>query len=111
MKTGNVFFMELSRLLFTEPYSNLSQSAKWLFVTLNELEQRYVGDDSNPQTSFFFRSNEDLAKDAGMSLPTLKRAKKELLQTDLLKTWQAHFIDPKTKKKSEKKVTAYRILK
>ena len=106
MKHGNSFYMELSRELFREPYSRLSINAKWLFVVLNELEQRFTGENED----FFYRSNKELAKDTGMSLSTLKRAKAELLSTDLVQSWQAHFID-KNKKKSEKHFTAYRILK
>jgi len=107
VKNGNEFFMELSRCLFTEPYCNLSQNAKWLFVVLNELEQRYTGDN----TDFFFRSNDDLANDANMSLSALKRTKIELVKTDLIEVWRMHFINKETGKKSEKNVTAYRILK
>jgi hypothetical protein len=107
MKHGNEFYMELSRALFAEPYNELSINAKWLFVTLNELEQRFCGNKEN----FFFRSNEDLAKDTGLSLSVLKRAKAELIKTDLIKSWQTHFIDKQTNKKSEKKVTAYRVLR
>ena len=60
---------------------------------------------------FFFRSNEDLSHDSGMKLTSLKKAKAELLKSDLVQSWQMHWIDKETKKKSEKKVTAYRILK
>lgn len=105
MKHGNVFFMELSRCLFTDDYKHLSQNAKWLFVVLNELEQRFTGS----KEDFFFRSNDDLAKDAGMILPTLKRAKAELKETDLVHIWNTHFRNKETGKLSEKKVTAYRI--
>lgn len=100
------FYIQLKRELFTEEYLSLSINAKWLYVVLNELEHKYTGD----KCDFFFRSNEDLAKDSGMSLATFKRAKKELLDTDLVQHWQMHFIDPNTGKKSEKKVSACRIL-
>jgi len=106
MKHGNSFYMELGRNIFTEEYSELSRNAKWLFVVLNELEQRFTG----KKETFFFRSNEDLSKDCGMGITTLKKAKKELKQTDLIQTWQMHYLYD-TGKKSEKKVTAYRILK
>ena len=109
-KHGNVFYLELSREIFTDRYSDLSQNAKWLFVVLNELEHRFISNNSNTQ-DFFYRTNENLCKDAGMSLPTLKRAKAELKETDLIQTWQTHFINSKTKKLSEKHFTAYRILK
>lgn len=106
-KHGNTFFLQLTRELFTEEYSYLSRNAKWLFVVLNELEQRFTGKNED----FFYRTNKDLCKDAGMSLPTLKKAKAELLETDLVQSWQTHFINPKTGIKSEKHFTAYRILK
>jgi hypothetical protein len=110
MKHGNGFFLELSRHLFTEEYSDLSQNAKWLFVVLNELEQRFTGGKNNKD--FFLRSDSELSKDAGMSVATLKRAKSELIKTNLVETWQSHWILDKAKNKlSEKHVTAYRILK
>lgn len=105
MKYKNGNFLQLDRKLFDDTYSNLSINAKWLYVVLVELEHKFTG----KKEDFFFRSNEDLAKDSGMSLPTLKRAKKELEQTNLIKTWQSHFIYP-NKKKSEKHISTYRIL-
>jgi hypothetical protein len=104
-KKGN-YFIQLKRELWHEDYENLSVNAKWLYVTLNELEHRYTGE----KCDFFFRSNEDLAKDVGMSLGTLKRSKKELLETDLIQHWLMHFVDKETGKKSKKKISAYRIL-
>ena len=71
--------MQVSRLLFKEPYENLSQNAKWLYIVLKELEQRYT----NGKTDWFYRSNEDLANDMKVSEKTLKKAKAELLKTDL----------------------------
>jgi hypothetical protein len=106
MKHGNGFFLELSRHLFTDQYKNLSQNAKWLFVVLNELEQKYTGE----KEDYFTRSDQSLSEDSGMSLATLKRAKAELMKTDLIETWKCHFVY-KTGKKSEQYYTAYRILK
>ena len=105
MKHGNTFYLQLSREIFTNKYSGLSQNAKWLFVVLNELEQRFAGKNED----FFFRSNNDLAEDAGMSLPTLKRAKKELLQTDLLECWKMHFKNKETGRLFEKHISGFRI--
>lgn len=107
MKYGNSFYLELTREIFTEKYNSLSINAKWLFVVLNELEQRYAGN----REDFFYRTNEELAKDCGFGLSTLKRAKAELLETDLVQSWQAHFIDQDSNKKSEKHFTCYRIKK
>lgn len=101
-KAGN--FLELSRELFNEErFKNLSLNAKWLYVTLNELEHRYTG----PNKDFFFRSNEDLAEDTGLSISAVKRAKNEL--RDIVKMWQVHFQDVSTKKLSKKKITAFMI--
>lgn len=107
MKHNNKFYLQLSRKIFTDEYKNLSNNAKWLFVVINELEQRYSGDKTE---DFFFRSNEDLAKDCNFSLTTLKKAKTELLKTDLVQSWQGHFMD-ESGKKSEKHFTYYRINK
>lgn len=109
MKHGNGFYMQLSRCIFTEEYNHLSQNAKWLFVVLNELEQRYCGDGKQ---NFFIRSDKELCDDSGMSLATLKRSKTELKETDLIQTWKTHWIvDKNANKLSEKHITAYRILK
>lgn len=107
MKHNNIFYMQVSREIFTEKYKDLSVNAKWLFVVLNELEQRYTGENED----FFFRSNIDLANDCEFSLSTLKRAKAELVKTDLIQTWQAHFIDQEHQQRSEKHFTCYRIKK
>ena len=106
MKTGNTFFVQLSRNLFTDEHKRLSINAKWLYVVLVELEHRFTGKDRD----HFVRSNDGLASDAGMSLPTLKKAKAELLGVDLVESWQTHYIlDKKTGRLSEKHITAYRI--
>ena len=107
MKHGNSNYLQLSRSIFTEKYKTLSLNAKWLFVVLNELEQRYTGNEKD----YFFRSNEELAKDCGFSLAGLKRAKAALLKTDLVQTWQSHFVDSETGVKSSVHVTCYRVRK
>ena len=107
MKHGNTFYLELSREIFTPKYTKLSSTSKWLFIVLNELEQRFTG----KTVDYFYRSNEDLSIDTGIKLTTLKISKKELLETDLIESWQMHWLNSETGKKSEKKVTAYRILK
>ena len=81
--------MQLSRHLFADKYKTLSINAKWLYVVLNELEQRYTGNDKD----WFFRTDAELAEDAGMSEKTLKRAKAELKETGLIKVSLAHWID------------------
>lgn len=107
MKHGNSFYLQLTRELFTEEYKDLSNGAKWLFVVLNELEQRYTGKGCD----FFYRIDEELAKDAGCSVRSVKNYKKELRDTGLVQMWNGHFVDSETGKKSEKKFSFYRILK
>lgn len=106
MKHGNTFYLELSREIFSDQCKDLSNGAKWLFVVLNELEQRYTGKGCD----FFYRTDADLANDANLSLATLKRYKAELRNTQLVQMWNGHFID-EDGKKSEKKFSYYRILK
>lgn len=104
-KEGN--FIELSRKLFNdEKFKELSQNAKWVYVVLNELEHKYTGKKEN----FFFRSDNDLANDCDMALRTLKTAKSELKNKNIVQMWLTHFRDVKTGKLSEKHVTAYRVL-
>ena len=106
MKYNNNNFLQLTRKLFNPEYSNLSINAKWLFVVLNELEHKYTG----KKEDFFTRSDTQLSEDTGLSLSTLKRAKAELKQTDLIQTWKCHFVNTNGKK-SKLYYTAYRILK
>lgn len=47
----------------------------------------------------------------GVSEPTIKRYKAELQRVGLIKVWQSHYVDMDTGKKSEKRITKYRILK
>lgn len=101
-KRGN--YLQLPREIFqSEEFKGLSVNARWLYVVLSELEHRFT----NKKDNFFFRSNEELVNDAGMSLPTLKRAKKELKESGLVTIRQMHWVDKKTKKKSEKHITAF----
>jgi len=103
-QTGH--YMELPRQIFSnQTFLNLSDSAKWLYLVLKEDEHRFTGKDE----TFFFRSNEDLAKDCGWKLTKLTRYKQELIKTDLIQTWQMHWLDKTTNKKSEKHVTAWRL--
>lgn len=107
MKHGNRFYLELTRELFSEEYKGLSVGAKWLFVVLNELEQKYTGKGCD----FFFRTDEQLVEDTGFSIGTVRKYKAELKDTDLVRIGKGHYVDPSTGKKSEKRFTAYRILK
>lgn len=104
MKYENSNYIQLSRKIFKE--KDLSASAKWLYCVLTELEHRFTGMKEN----FFFRSNEDLMQDSGLSNKTIVEAKKQLIEKKLIQNWNMHFIDLEGKQ-SKKKVSAYRILR
>lgn len=105
MKHGNRYYAEVSRAVWDY---GLSDNAILLFFWLNELEQKYTGRSED----FFYRTNSQLCNDLGWCERKLKKAKSELLRhTDLVQSWQAHFVDRTTGKKSEKHFTAYRILR
>ena len=106
MKYKEGHFLQLSRNIFNdERFLKLTSSAKWLYVVLNELEHRYSGTEEDS----FFRSNEDLAKDSGMSLATVKTAKYELIDVGIIITKQIHWVHKETNKKSRKHITAYKL--
>jgi len=108
MKHGNTYYLELGRDIFNEfDYEKMPMYSRWIFTVMNELEQKYTG----KKEDYFFRSDEDLAKDCGLSIATIKRYKKPLIEHGYIKHWNTHFINNETKKKSEKKISAYRILK
>jgi len=106
MKYDNSFFMQVSRKLFQYSYEELPVYSRWIFTVLNELEQRFTGKGED----FFFRSDSDLANDCGLSVRTIQRYKKHLIDLDMVQHWNMHFINTDTGKKSEKKISAYRIL-
>ena len=81
-------------------------STRWLYIHLNLLEHRFTGKGEN----FFFRSIKDLKEDTQISIRQLIRAIKQLNGLGLIQTWQMHWVDKKTGKKSEKHITAFRIL-
>lgn len=97
-KDGN--FIQLSRSIFEHP--ELSINAKWLYCVLSELEHRFTG--YNP--GWFFRRDQDLTKDAGLSRDTLTKARHELIKAELIDLKKMKYISP-TGKKSTFSVNAY----
>ena len=107
MKYENRFYMQLSREIFTEKYSEMSKNAKWLFVVLNELEQRYC----NKNSQFFLRTDTQLCEDTGLSINTLKKAKAELKRyPELVKISRGHWHYTETGKSSIQQPTRYQIM-
>lgn len=110
MKHNNNYYMQLSRHICDEEHKEkLSIGARMLFVTLNELEQRYC----NEGKTFFVRSNEQLAEDMGVSINSIKKYKAELRNnaTDLVRIGTGRYMDKRTGKKSEEYFTTYSILR
>lgn len=106
MKYKGSHFLQLSRGIFkNENFQNLSTNSKWVYVCLNELEHRFTG----KKEDFFFHRDKDIAEFSGVSVSTVKRSKAQLTKFGMIQTWQMHWIDKVTQRKSEKHVTAYRI--
>ena len=111
MKYGNRFYMQVSRAICDEEHTkNLSVGARYLFITLNELEQRFCGRSGNDH---FLRSDQQLAEDMNVSVRSIKKYKAELREyaSDLVFMSKGRYVDRETKKKSEQEYTCYRILR
>ena len=106
-KHGKTCHMEVYRKIFHRRYNNMPDAAKVLYFYLNELEQRYC----TSEKTWFFRSDEDIANDLDWSVSKAKRAKQQLKKYhELIRFGTAHWQDPETGKRSEKRVTTYKIL-
>ena len=100
-------FIKVPREIFREDNRQLSIYAKLLYVFLHELDARYTG---AKKVDYFFRSNEELASDLNISVSSIKRAKQELKDANLINTGYIHWWqDEKQTKMSKKKVTSYTV--
>lgn len=81
-------------------------STRWLYICLNFLEHRLTGE----KEDFFFRSIEDLQRDIGMGRRQIIEGIQLLEDLKMIETWQMHWVDRRTGKKSEKHITAFKIL-
>lgn len=84
---------------------NLSQSAKWLYVVLSCLNNNY-----GSNTGKFTRTNDELVKDSGIKITTLKKAKKELIDAGYIKVSRANLIDLSAKKRTSFSVCEYDLI-
>ena len=104
---GNYF--PFPRIIYKhEGFKKLSISARLLFFYLLETEHQFSGD----KATYFFRSNEDLSTDTGLSNKTIVEAKKEFKENipDLISMgWTHWWTDDEHKKQSKKKVTSFTI--
>lgn len=90
-------------------YNNLSVNAIRLLIVLNELEQKYASDKQDGK-QWFYRSNDDLAADAKMSLHALQKARAELIKCGAIQTTYRHPVDVITGIQSGYKITCYRLI-
>lgn len=97
-KDGN--YIKLSRVIFRTP--ELSEHAHWLYCVLSELEHRYTG----KRRKLFFRRDQELTQDTGLSRDTLNKARRELIDSGLIELKKMRYISP-TGKKSTFCVNAY----
>lgn len=98
-KSGN--YIQLSRNIFSGDYKYMSDSAKWLYCYLSELEHRHTGENTN----HFFQTDKQLADFLGWSISKVQRAKKELYEYGFVEISKTNIEN------SKKHLTAYRILK
>jgi len=108
-RSGNGNYFPFPRSIFKhEGFKKLSTSARLLFFYLLEAEHQYTGE----KVGYFFRSNDDLSSDTGLSNKTIIEAKKEFKEhiSDLIDMgWVHWWVDDKRVKKSKKKVTSFTI--
>lgn len=103
MKTGNRQFVQVSYTFF-EKRKDLSPKAIVLYMALKECESRFC----NADRDYFYRTDSDLQEDAGLSYPTLYKAKKELKDAGLIESWTQKY-EFSNGDMSDYKVTCYRI--
>lgn len=96
-------FIKIPEEFANEKISLLSSQAVKLYNHLTFLDNKYTTEERD----YFFRSNQDIADELDISLPTFKRIKKELLEKcpDLIESWQVNVPG------SAKHITAYRLIK
>ncbi len=101
MQVYNGAVAVLNKHNHTVPYST-----RWLYVHLCHLEHRFY----DKKIDGFFRSIKDLSHETRMGTNQVVNGIKILNKQRLIESWQMHWVDKKTGKKSEKHITAFRIL-
>lgn len=74
------FFRASHKIVETKEFLGLSLSAKILYFFLCKLRNRYADEEG-----IFYRSERMLLKDSNLSLASIRRARKELLQKGFIK--------------------------
>lgn len=67
-------------------FLNISHSAKLLYCVLAKLENRYAND-----KGWFWRSESQLSEDIGMCQRTIRKSKKELVESNLVRIQRGYY--------------------
>ncbi len=106
------FFKLSNEVIEEESFRKLSDSAFRLLVYLKQKEHRYGKRNQRGQL-YFWRTDEQIAKDMRKNIKTVKKAKKELIESELIQIdlmpYTITHPDGSTSL-SKKHVTVYRIL-
>jgi hypothetical protein len=86
----------------------VSFATRWLYVHLNFLENKFTG--SSDKDDFFIHTIKEISNETGISNRQIGKSIRVLKDLGLIQTWQAHWIYKNTGKKSEKHMTAFRML-
>ena len=101
-------YLPIPRLIFKhQGYKKLTVYSKLILFHLFELEHSFI---KGNKKTYFFRSDENLAKDIGISRSQVIRAKKEFIELipDILEIGYVHWwVDEEHTKLSKRKVTKY----
>ena len=97
-------FLQISRSLFTNGYFvELSSGAKELYLWLKELEHRY----SN-ENGWFCRTDQQINEESNISISSIKRYRKELLESGLIVYRQSRW-ESETGMKSKERISCYKV--
>lgn len=91
--------------------SGLSNKAILLFLWLNELEQRFTSERNFDQRDWFMHTDREISEKSGMSINTVKSAKKELKEKGFIEISRGGWHYTKTGKSGIKQPTVYRIIR
>lgn len=99
-----IFNNAIEKLNTTNP--KIPCSVRWLYIHLNLLEHRFTSKGVN----HFYRSIKDLRQDTQIGRRQIINGIKILKEIGLIETWQGHYVNEKTRKKSRRHITAFTML-
>lgn len=107
MKYRKGDYLQIPRQIFRETkFINLSAGAKAMYFLLKEFEHQYS---EKSCEGWFYKSDKDIGDLLNLSVGTVRKCKKELLDINIISARVSKPIDVTTGKKSEKGITEYKI--